>query len=302
LHAADIPGAEDHPMVSRYEGSEIVKYGQRDFDSAALIKSAIKQGGGRAKNPDAYVGVDGRLTRIAYRAPAGRSVLEVFRNYEQALEAGGFEILFSCENELCGGRAFNEAATPPDLQLMKFNEKDQRYLLAKLARPSGDVHASLYVDRAYSVGGANKDRAFANLVIVESKPMQGGLVKVDAEAMAKGLDADGHIALYEIFFETDKAEVKPESARALGEIAKLLSSRPQLKILVVGHTDNVGALDYNRGLSERRAQAVVEALAKQHKVARDRLTAVGVGMAAPVASNDNEAGRAKNRRVELVKR
>lgn len=197
---------------------------------------------------------------------------------------------------------FNEAASPPDLQVMKFNEKDQRYLLAKLARPSGDVHASLYVDRAYSVGGVNKDRAFANLVVVESKPMQGGLVKVDAEAMAKGLDAEGHIALYEIFFETDKADVKPESARALGEIAKLLASRPQLRILVVGHTDNVGALDYNRGLSERRAQSVVEALAKQHGVARDRLTAVGVGMAAPVASNDNEAGRAKNRRVELVKR
>ncbi len=115
-------------------------------------------------------------------------------------------------------------------------------------------------------------------------------------------DAEGHIALYEIFFETDKADVKPESARALGEIARLLSSRPQLKILVVGHTDNVGVLDYNRSLSERRGQSVVDALAKQHGVARDHLTAVGVGMAAPVASNDNEAGRAKNRRVELVKR
>jgi outer membrane protein OmpA-like peptidoglycan-associated protein len=116
------------------------------------------------------------------------------------------------------------------------------------------------------------------------------------------LEADGHIALYEIYFETGKADVKPESARALGEIAKLLASRPQLPILVVGHTDNVGALDYNRGLSQRRAQSVVEALAQQHGVARDRLAAVGVGMAAPVASNDNEAGRAKNRRVELVKR
>lgn len=300
--AADLPGSEDHPMVSRYAGSEIVKYEQRDFDAVAMLKTAVKHSGGRAKNPESYVAVEGRVTRVAYRAPAGRSVLEVFRNYEQALAAGGFQILYSCENEVCGGRAFNEAASPPDLQVMKFNEKDQRYLLARLARPSGDVHASLYVDRAYSVGGVNKDRAFANLVIVESKPMQGGLVKVDAEAMAKGLDAEGHIALYEIFFETDKSDVKPESARALGEIAKLLSGRPQLKILVVGHTDNAGSLDYNRSLSERRAQAVVEALAKQHGVQRERLTAVGVGMAAPVASNDNEAGRAKNRRVELVKR
>jgi OmpA-OmpF porin, OOP family len=106
------------------------------------------------------------------------------------------------------------------------------------------------------------DTCWANLVIVESKPMQAGLVNVDAAAMAKGLDAEGHIALYEVFFETDKADLKPESGKALGEIAKLLTSLPQLKILVVGHTDNVGALDYNRSLSERRAQAVVEALSK----------------------------------------
>lgn len=300
---ADIAGSKDHPMVSRYDGSEIIKYEQRAFDSAPLIRTAIKQAGGHAKNPDAFVRAEGKLTRIAYKAPAGRSVLEMFRNYEHALQAGGFEIVFSCENELCGGRAFNQAATPPDLNtLMAYNEKDQRYLLAKLARPAGDVHVSLYIDRAYSVGGANKDRVFANLVIVESQAMQAGLVKVDAAAMAKGLEADGHIALYEIFFDTDQADLKPESGAALGEIAKLLAGKPQLKVLVVGHTDNVGALDYNRSLSQRRAQAVVESLVKQHNLARDRLTAVGVGMAAPVASSDSETGRAKNRRVELVKR
>lgn len=302
-HTADIAGSKDHPMISRYEGSEIIKYEQRAFDSAALIKSPVKLAGGRAKNPDSFLALEGRITRIAYRAPQGRSVLEVFRNYEQALQAAGFSILFSCENEPCGGRAFNQAATPPDLMtLMGYNEKDQRYLLAKLARPAGDVHVSLYVDRAYSLGGQNKDRIFAHLVVVESQAMQAGLVKVDAAAMAKGLDAEGHIALYEIFFDTDKADLKPESAAALGEIARLLASKPQLKVLIVGHTDNVGALDYNRSLSERRAQSVVEALAKQHGIARDRLTAGGVGMAAPIASNDGEAGRAKNRRVELVKR
>jgi OmpA-OmpF porin, OOP family len=296
---ADVPGSKDHPMVSRYEGSEIIKYEQRAFDSAALINSAIS----RAKSPDAYLNIEGRLTRIAYKAPAGRSVLEVFSNYEQALRAAGFSILFSCGNELCGGRPFNQAATPPDLStVMAFHEKDQRYLLAKLARPTGDVHASLYVDRAYSLGGANKDRVFANLMIVESQAMQSGLVKVDADAMAKGLDAQGHIALYEIYFDTNKADVKPESAAALSEIAKLLASRTGLKLLVVGHTDNAGELEYNRALSQRRAQAVIEALVKQHAVARERLTAIGVGMAAPVAGNDAEAGRAKNRRVELVKR
>ncbi|HEY6643118.1 OmpA family protein [Povalibacter sp.] len=301
--AADIAGSKDHPMITRYAGSEIIKYDQRAFDGTALIKAPIRLAGGRARNPDSYLPLEGKLTRVAYRAPEGRSVLEVFRNYEQALRDAGFEILFTCENEPCGARQFNQAATPQDLMtLMGYNEKDQRYLLAKLVRPEGDVHVSLYVDRAYSVGGQNKDRIFANLIVIESQPMQAGLVTVDAAAMAKGLAADGHIALYEIYFDTDKADLEPESATALGEVAKLLKTQPALKVLIVGHTDNAGALDYNRSLSERRAQSVVDALAKQHAVARDRLTAVGVGMAAPVASNDSDSGRAKNRRVELVKR
>ena len=71
-------------------------------------------------------------------------------------------------------------------------------------------------------------------------------------------------------------------------------------MLIVGHTDGMGALDYNRDLSERRARAVVETLARDFKIERDRLTAVGVGMASPVATNRTDDGRAKNRRVEIV--
>ncbi len=72
-------------------------------------------------------------------------------------------------------------------------------------------------------------------------------------------------------------------------------------MLIVGHTDNKGKLDYNQGLSSRRAKAVVDALAKSYGVPAGQMTAVGVGPAAPVASNDSEDGQAKNRRVELVK-
>jgi outer membrane protein OmpA-like peptidoglycan-associated protein len=308
LLAADVAGSKDHPMISRYEGSEIIKYQQQAYQSARLVQGPVSQRGGLAKNPAASLALEGKLTRIAYKAPAGRSVLEVYRTYEQALQAAGFTLQFSCENETCSpgqpnGRPFNEAATPPDLAtLMGYHEKDQRYLLAKLARAGGDVYASLYLNRAYSIGGVNKDRVFANLVVVETQPMQTGMVKVDATAMAKGLDGEGRIALYEIYFETDQAELKSESATALAEIAKLLEQQPALQVLIVGHTDNVGKLDYNRALSERRARAVAEALATQHGIARARLTPVGGGMAAPLASNAAEPGRAKNRRVELVKR
>jgi outer membrane protein OmpA-like peptidoglycan-associated protein len=123
---------------------------------------------------------------------------------------------------------------------------------------------------------------------------------VDAAAMAKGLGETGHIALYGIYFDTDKAVVKPESRPTLEQIAKLLSSQPQLNVYVVGHTDSQGAADYNLDLSRRRAEAVAAELVRNFRIAQPRLKTAGVGLLAPVGSNASEAGRALNRRVELV--
>ena len=138
------------------------------------------------------------------------------------------------------------------------------------------------------------------LTIVEKAGMIQELV-ANAGVFANGLKATGHIAVDGILFETGKADLKPESAPALAEVAKLLKDDAAVKIYVVGHTDNVGALDGNLKLSQDRAQAVVQALVTTHGVAAARLKAYGDGPYAPVASNDTEDGRAKNRRVELVK-
>ena len=120
--------------------------------------------------------------------------------------------------------------------------------------------------------------------------------------MGKGLDAEGHIAIYGIYFDSGSDKAKPASDEALGEIAKLLKSRPDLGLLVVGHTDNVGKLDFNMDLSRKRAASVVNALTEGHGIDTARLTPAGVGFLAPVASNRGDAGRAMNRRVELVER
>jgi outer membrane protein OmpA-like peptidoglycan-associated protein len=117
----------------------------------------------------------------------------------------------------------------------------------------------------------------------------------------KDISSSGHVALYGIYFDTDKADLKPESRPTLQEIARLLKQDAALKLYVVGHTDNVGGFDYNSGLSERRAVAVVKELTANHGIAATRLKAAGVGMLSPVAPNDREEGRTKNRRVELVK-
>jgi outer membrane protein OmpA-like peptidoglycan-associated protein len=123
---------------------------------------------------------------------------------------------------------------------------------------------------------------------------------IDAAAMAKGLGETGHIALYGIYFDTDKAEMKPESRPTLDEIASLLMGQPDLKVIIVGHTDSQGGYDYNMDLSKRRAAAVAAELQAAYRIAPERLGTAGVGYLAPVGSNASDSGRALNRRVELV--
>jgi outer membrane protein OmpA-like peptidoglycan-associated protein len=297
--AADIDGSRDHPMVSRYAGAEIIAYGEAAFDSYPLLVRKALNYGGIDKNRESTQAIEGKVTRIGYRAPTGRSTLEVYRNYEAELKKAGFETIFACTNADCGGRNFNHAVTDEGI----FSELygDQRYLASRLKRANGDVYGALYVALGSTRGGP-PDTPFVKLDLIETRPMQTGMVTVDAAAMEKGLSAEGRIALYNIYFDTDAASLKPESKSALEEIAKLMQARPQLALLVVGHTDSVGDLKYNVDLSERRARAVVQALTGQHGVAATRLSAAGVGMYSPVASNKSEAGRARNRRVELVER
>jgi OmpA-OmpF porin, OOP family len=138
------------------------------------------------------------------------------------------------------------------------------------------------------------------LFIVEKEAMKQDIT-ANADEFFDDLKTTGHAAVYGIYFDTGKSDIKPESAQAIGEVAKLLGKDPGLNVYVVGHTDNVGGLDANMSLSQARANAVVQSLVRDHKVAASRLKAYGDGPYAPVTTNDTEEGRAKNRRVELVK-
>jgi outer membrane protein OmpA-like peptidoglycan-associated protein len=138
------------------------------------------------------------------------------------------------------------------------------------------------------------------LEVVEATSMADGMVTVNAESMAKDIGAVGHVAVYGVYFDVDKADIKPESAPTLREMARLLEQHPKLNVAIVGHTDYVGTLEHNLLLSERRAAAVVKYLVSQHQISAARLMPRGVGPLAPVASNKAEEGRAKNRRVEVV--
>lgn len=125
-------------------------------------------------------------------------------------------------------------------------------------------------------------------------------VTADASSLSDEINRSGHVAVYGIHFDTGKATLQEDSAQVLGEIVKLLKQNPGLSLRVEGHTDNQGSAAANQALSEKRAQAVLAWL-QSHGVNASRLTAVGFGQTKPVADNQTEEGRAKNRRVELAK-
>jgi len=291
----DVKGSKDHPLISRYPGSIIKYYDVKKFDEYVLPLAKLEKGK-LSKSQH----LAGKVTRITYKAPEDRSTPEIYRNYELALKKADFEILFTCAKEDCGSKWPSHLYE--DLNPLKGDAKYvlegedsyQRYLSAKLSRPEGDVYVSLYISLDFYRW------PMIQLDVIEVKPMEIGLVAVNADALAKDIARTGHVAVYGIYFDTSKADVKPESKPTLKEIAKLLRQNPKLKLYVVGHTDNVGPLTYNMDLSQRRAEAVANILVSKYNIDAKRLHAVGVGFLAPVTSNKTEEGRAKNRRVELV--
>lgn len=287
--AADQPGGKDYPGIGRFAGSEITGYEARNFDALVIQAKPYKAG----KPVDARR-LEGRVTHIAYRAPAGASIVEVFRNYTNKAAAGGFQTLLDCETDICGGMDFAAGVKVLPIPQMWFDGFKYRYYSARKAASAGAPETYLSV-----VVSENNDTPYAQVSVVELGAMSDKMV--DAAKMAKGLADAGHIALYGVYFDTDKAVLKPESAPTLAEIAKLLKDNPSLKsVYIVGHTDSQGAYDHNMTLSRQRAEAIVAALVSKHGVAQGRLKAAGVGFLAPVGSNATDAGRALNRRTELV--
>lgn len=272
----------DHPLITRYPGSTIERKEVKEYDEQLMLL-------GRIDKERKYKSekVEGKITRMVFKDPKDRSTLEKFRNYESALKQAGFTILYSCTGSVdCVER--NSNYTLPTIGAFPISD-DSRNLTARLKRSGGDVWVGLQV-----LGWETK------VQIAEVKPMDVGMVKVDADALGKGILSEGRVAVYGIYFDTGKADIKPESAETLKEIASMLAKQPKLKLHVVGHTDNTGTLASNLDLSKRRAAAVVKALTTTYKVAADRLRADGVGPLAPLARNVDDAGKAKNRRVELV--
>ena len=179
---------------------------------------------------------------------------------------------------------------------------DQRYLVAELPEIGAyiSIHTYIIKDFYYNNCHAFKGWTVAVVDIIEGKPREKKMVTVEASDMAQQISETGSVSLYGIFFDTNSASVRADSETTLQEIAKLIQQQPDMNLLVVGHTDNAGAFEYNMKLSQNRAQSVVDELSTKHGVSQERLVPVGVSYASPISSNATAEGQALNRRVELV--
>jgi OmpA-OmpF porin, OOP family len=314
VEGADLKGAKDHPLISRYQGSELAAAETVPFESNQLPISYDDFDGYKWTKTQA---IEGSRTRLIYISPVGKGAFEVQKNYEAALVQAGATKLLSCAPKQACSRAvasLHDEFVDWVTRLAYAKKNDGAFGAMNYLRKNLS-HGLYKVDRAGEVyylniltgqgdGTETSDlsgRAGTLVEIIQPKPMETGKVSVlSVGAMTKGLDTEGKIALYGIFFDTSKAEIKPESKAQLAEMAKLLNSNKKLNVFIVGHTDNQGTLAGNLTLSQKRADAIVAALVSEHKVAGAQLNSKGVANFSPIASNQNESGRAKNRRVEMV--
>lgn len=220
------------------------------------------------------VTVEGRKHHRAYTLKENAkesSELQISRNYVNAVKNMGGTVVF---DGMCSGADCAENC-------------GYRMMTAKIMKGGNE----LWVEVVPFNGGGDY---YLTVVVKESMKQD-----VTASDMLDALNRDGRIALY-INFDTGKSTIKPESDLIIQQIVQLLLVNPGLTISVEGHTDNVGDPKSNKTLSDSRAKAVVAAIVA-HGVDAKRLRAVGHGQDRPVADNKTEEGRAKNRRVELVK-
>ncbi|GAB4424884.1 MAG: OmpA family protein [Bacteroidia bacterium] len=285
----DKPGSQDHPAVSRFKGAFIMSYAHKRYDAYRLATGPVSQA--PFDTPAAYEDVAGEQTLIIYRNPKTASAYEVMANYASALQQAGFELRYACEGSTCGRMKDYLLRYLPNALVGSW-DKNQRYLAYRGSAVMGELYIALYT-------AETADGPYTLLHITEATGMETG--QVSARQLGDDIDTRGRAVLYALYFDTGRAGLLPTSEPALAAIAGLLRERPTLACHVVGHTDNVGSFGSNLDLSQRRAAAVVSALTTRYGIDASRLTAHGVASLAPVATNDTDTGRSRNRRVELVR-
>ena len=316
--AADLPGAKDPEGFRRVEGAEIIHYARIPQGEYFLARGEGAVGAGFEKSER----LTGSIERVVYKAPLGVSSLDIFREYQQMLAGLGFSETFKLDGgklNALSAKDFQERfyfqdgyAARKGREETPFRDgSNQYYLTARLVKDGRVVNAAVFVAESDGLDWQEPNLPQPTVIrygqpvigvdVISAGQASERVVEVKASEMAKALTDTGKIDIYGIYFDTDKTELKPESKSTLEEVAKLLKANPSLKLEVAGHTDNTGGAAHNLQLSSGRATSVVNALVASYGIERARLQPKGYGDSRPVAPNDSEQNRARNRRVELRK-
>lgn len=289
----DIERSKEYPLVSRFKGSIIEWYQVKNFDRYFML--TLK--GNTIYNYE----INGKITRIQFSSQPEHSVYEIFKSYELALKNGGFEILVTLDRRNCGVNLseylyigeFNGLNALPAGKSLKpdFKEGEFAYLSAKKRVGDKEIYIVVYI--------TNWHYPLITFDAIEVQLMAEGLVSV--KDMATKISTDGHVAIYGINFNTGESKIKSSSTEAMKNIAQYLNANKSTHYIIVGHTDNTGNFESNIKLSKERAEAVKKELIGKYGVDEKQLKTYGVGSCSPISTNATQKGRAKNRRVEIVK-
>ena len=260
----DVPGSKDYELLDRMPNYNIRKYWDYEFDAHMFFTSnELKKS------------IEGRKIIIRYEHQNANdqnvkkpSYLQILRNYSNAIYKAGGEILHEHKNADFGHYFFK---TPKGREVW------------------AEISTAPNLGRRYT------------LTIIEKESMKQDIV-VNADLIKEKIQLEGKIAIYGIYFDVGKSQIKPESKESLEQIAIFLIDNPEINCWVVGHTDSDGSFEINSILSLDRANAVTSYLQKDFSISPARLFAEGVGPLAPISSNETEEGKKLNRRVELVKK
>jgi len=276
----DEEGCKDHPLFTRFPNMYLAGCEGNQFD---LRKFPVGLPG-KDDQTLKSVEVEGPVQWLSYNMMDGTtppSGLQIMRNFENAARKAGGTI----EGQWPGWcKAMYDGEGMPKMG----NGCTSYALTLKFVRGGKETWVFLQA--------AEREGNFL-LTISERGAMK---QDVSVNELADKLSKDGFVTLY-VNFDTGKSTIKPDSVETLDAAAAALKAVGNLKVEVAGHTDNVGTPESNQRLSQERAQAVMAALVKRG-IGADRLTARGYGQTTPIADNRTEEGRAKNRRVELVRK
>ena len=260
----DAEGCKDHPMFTRMPNFNLSWCDLREFDA---FKFPLENS---TEEDIKFETVEGKYFQYLYYIKEGAtqpSALQIYRNYENALK-------------IAKGTLVSKVVEPGN---------NYNFLCGKFKDGSRETW--------FRIDAGDGARTEFYITIVEKEIMQ---QVIQASEILVALNTDGYIAL-EILFDTGKSTIKAESQELVNEIYNLLNTNATLKVSIEGHTDNVGDAASNKKLSEARAKAVMDALIAKG-IKKERLSSIGWGQEKPVADNRTEEGRAKNRRVEIVKK